>query len=365
MIRPKSRPNCLGVALPAFGLFFWACAGATVGSTGGPNSTGSGGAGGRSSGVGSTGTGGVTTVTIDTSVVLSAGGTPGGNTEAVPCTDGVGCTCSTLSVAVIGKPGKWGANPNGDSDTALQEWLNSSSAGTAKADNYTTRITLTPDFLAHYNVIILASLSDNSNTGLFWTFDASEVAAFQDWVVNKGGGVITMTGYSGDGSEINAPNQLIAFSGISYNSDGIYASYSWPVSGCAGSNPISDWIKTDPVIAKLSNNITWVGLDNGRSVNAPADAHVAATVPGPPIKNALVGKLVGKGHVLVYCDEWITYTTQWNGSGNPKTSDPSCAGSLPQDVYQTAQFWYNMIKWSQPSATCFKIIDTQQPVVIW
>jgi hypothetical protein len=307
----------------------------------------------------------VTTVTIDTSGVLSAGGSPGGTTEAVPCTDGVGCTCSTLSVAVIGKPGKWGANPKGDTDTALQEWLNSSSAGTAKADNYTTRVTLTPDFLAPYNVIILASLSDDSNAGPFWTFDASEVAAFQDWVVNKGGGVITMTGYSGDGSEINAPNQLIAFSGISYNNDGIYASWTWPVSGCAGSNPISDWIKTDPVIANLSNNITWVGLDNGRSINAPADAHVAATVPGPPIKNALVGKVVGKGHVLVYCDEWITYTTQWNGSGNPKTSDPSCAGSLPQDVYQTAQFWYNMIKWSQPSATCFKIIDVQQPVVIW
>jgi hypothetical protein len=34
-------------------------------------------------------------------------------------------------------------------------------------------------------------------------------------------------------------------------------------------------------------------------------------------------------------------------------------------VYQTAQFWYNMIKWSQPSAACFEIVDEQQPVVIW
>jgi len=365
MCNPNSRPQGLGVAVAAFCLALGACVGATVSPVGGPNATGSAGAGGGASGVGSIRTGGVTAITIDTSIVTSAGGASAGTTEVVPCTDDAGCNCSTLSVAVIGKPGKWGANPNGDPDTALQEWLNSSSAGTAKADNYTTRVTLTSDFLAPYNVIILASLSDDSNAGPFWTFDASEVAAFQDWVVNKGGGVITLTGYSGNGSEINAPNQLIAFSGISYNSDGIYASYSWPVSGCAGSNPLSDWNRTDPVIANLSNGITWVGVDNGRSINAPADAHVAATVPGPPVKNALVGKIVGKGHVLAYGDEWITYTTQWNGSGNPKTSDPTCKGALPQDVYQTAQFWYNMIKWSQPSATCFKIVDGQQTVIIW
>jgi hypothetical protein len=106
-----------------------------------------------------------------------------------------------------------------------------------------------------------------------------------------------------------------------------------------------------------------VGLDNGRSINAPADAHVAATVDGP--KNALVGKLVGKGHVLVYADEWITYTSQWTGQGNSSENDPTCAGFLPEEDYQIAQFWYNMLKWSQPSATCFKIVDVQQPVVTW
>jgi hypothetical protein len=365
MPKLKSGSAVLGLVLAAFGLILGACASGVVGAgdTTATGATSAIGAGGNSSSV--AGTGGVPGVTIDPSVVPPTGGASGGTTAVVPCTDGVGCTCSTLSVAVIGKPGKWGANLAGDSDTALQEWLNSSSAGTAKADNYTNRVALTPDFLAPYNVIILASLSDDSKAGPFWTFDASEVAAFQDWVENKGGGVITLTGYSGDGGEINAPNQLIAFSGISYNNDGIYAPWTWPVSGCAGSNPLSDWIKTDPVIASLSNNITWVGLDNGRSINAPADAHVAATVAGPPVKNALVGKLMGKGHVLVYCDEWITYTTQWNGVGNPKTNDLSCAGALPQDVYQTAQFWYNMIKWSQPSATCFKIVDGQQPVTVW
>jgi hypothetical protein len=365
MPNPKSGLAVPGMALAVFGLALVACSTSVVDaspSTGSPQA-GVSGTGGKWSGVGTASTGGIP-LSIDPSTVPLPGGAPGGTTQVVACTDGVDCQCPALAVAVIGKPGKWGANPAGDSDTALQEWLNSSSAGTAKVDNYTNRPTLTPDLLAPYNVIILASLSDDSNTGPFWTFDSSEVAAFQDWVENKGGGVITLIGYSGDGREVNPTNQLIAFSGISYNMDGIYATCAdWRVCGCAHSNTLSDWIKTDPVIANLSNNLTWVGLDNGRSINAPADAHVAATVAGP--KNALVGKLVGKGHVLVYGDEWITYTTQWNGQGNPSENDPNCVGFLPEDVYQTAQFWFNMIKWSQPSATCFKIVDGQQPVIIW
>ncbi len=365
---PKTRSSgrgAPGVALVALGLALGGCsAGVIVASpSGGGPQTGDTGTGGTPSIVGTVGAGGFSLDTTPSSGIPT-GGASGGTTEIVPCTDGEGCDCSELSVAVIGKPGKWGADPNGDSDTALQEWLNSSSAGTAKADNYTNKPTLTPDFLAPYGVIILASLSDDSLTGPFWTFDDSEVAAMQDWVENKGGGLITLTSYTGDGREVNPTNQLIAFSGISYNMDGIYATcMDWRACGCAHSNTLSTFNRTDPVIANLSNNVTWVGLDNGRSINAPADAHVAATVDGP--KNALVGKLVGKGHVLVYADEWITYTSQWTGQDNPSESDPSCVGFLPEEDYQIAQFWYNMLKWSQPSATCFKIVDVQQPVIAW
>lgn len=362
MRKPTAHLALRGMVLAALGL---ACSKAGVVAQS-PSATGSapvtpsgGGAGG-----GRSGTGGIP-LGIDPSTAPSTGDTvDSGITQAVPCTDGVGCQCPALNVAVIGKPGKWGANPAGDSDTALQEWLNSSSAGTAKADNFTQRVTLTPDFLAPYSVIILAALADESNAGPFWTFDDSEVAAFADWVQNKGGGVVVLTGYSGNGSEVNAPNQLIAFSGIAYNMDGIYADCpDWNYCGCCHSNPLANWIRTDPVIANLSNSVTWVGFDNGRSITAPADAHVAATAAGGA--NALVGKVVGKGRVLAYADEWITYTTQWNGQGNPSASDPTCANHLPQDAYQTAQFWYNMIKWVQPRATCFKIVDGQQPVTIW
>jgi len=79
----------------------------------------------------------------------------------------------------------------------------------------------------------------------------------------------------------------------------------------------------------------------------------------------LVAKIVGQGRVLVYSDEWITYTTLWSGAGIPGTTKPECQDYLPQNRFQTAQLWYNMIRWTQPNATCFRIVDHQQPVTVW
>jgi hypothetical protein len=105
-------------------------------------------------------------------------------------------------------------------------------------------------------------------------------------------------------------------------------------------------------------------MDGGHPIDAPADAHVAATTTkGSTVDNWLVGKVVGKGRVLVFADEWIAYTNQWAGQSNQ--SDPSCKGYSPQDLYQTSQFWFNMIRWTQPNANCFTIVDDDGPVTIW
>lgn len=318
------------------------------------------------------GTGGRAASTGNGSNPLShaTGGAAGSTTPAgaldggrlVGCDGGDACMCPPFKVAVIGKPGKWGANPNGDPDTALQDWLNSSSGGSAQADNFTARPTLTPDFLAPYSAIILASLSEDSNTGPWWHFSDDEVAAFHAWIDN-GGGVITLAGYSGDPGEIAPLNQLIGFSGVAYSTDGVWGNCADPQTcNCTHSNTLSEWNRADPVGAKLATGVTFVGYQNGRSIIAPADAHVAATMGGT--SNALVGKLVGKGRVLAFGDEWVTYTSQWTGAGNPSATDPSCAGYLPQDKYQMAQFWYNLIHWVQPGANCFTIVGPS-PIIIW
>lgn len=322
--------------------------------------------GGVSGGVGPgvSGAGGTTGVVIDiTSVVPPpSSGDAAVVSQVVGCDGGDACVCPPFNLAVLGKPGKWGANPDGDPDTALQQWLNSSSAGTARADNFTNRVTLTEDFLATYHVIILASLSDDSNMGPFWTYTDAEAAAFRAWIEN-GGGAIAMIGYAGDPAETRPTNQLIGFSGITYTSEGVWGPTDSPkIYDCNQSNALQTWNRSDPLIANLSTGLTAIGFTNGRAITAPADAHVAATVDG---KNVLVGKLVGQGRVLAFGDEWISYTSQWTGAGNPKAGDPTCEGYLAQDVYQMSQFWYNMIRWSYPGATCFTIIDKQVPVMIW
>jgi len=277
-----------------------------------------------------------------------------GQPEMVACDGGDACMCPPFQLAVIGKPGKWGANPNGDPDTALQDWLNSNSAGTAQVDNFPSRPTLTPDFLGKYSVIILAGLAEDSNNGPWWTFSADEIAAFRAWVEN-GGGVITLSGYSGDSSEITPVNQLIEFSGVTYGRDTVSGSCAEAQTcNCTHCNTLSDWNRTDPVVAPLATGMTFVGLASGRSIIASGDSHVAATAGGN--NKALVGKVVGKGRVLVYTDEWVTYTSQWTGAGIPNATDPNCAGYLPQDKYQIPQFWYNLIRWVQPAAECFRIV---------
>ncbi len=331
---------------------------------------GNGGVTGGAAGQGTSGSGGITQITIDPTAIVASSNVDADVTSQVEgCDGGDGCVCPTLKVALLGTPGVWGDG----SQTAFQDWLKSSSAGTAKVDDYLAKPTFTADFLAGYNLIILAGLGDNSNSGPWWTFSASEVAAFQDWIENKGGGVISLSGYSNDTNEGAAKNDLLAFSGISYGQDCISPACSIVDAQnnkmcyrCGNPYQLTEWNRSDPVIENLSFGVTMIGIDGGRPIHAPADAHVAATTTSASsVSNWLVGKITGNGRVLVYADEWITYTDQWTGHSGQYLSDPSCEGFLPQELYQTAQFWYNMIHWAQPASNCFTIVDTTTPITIW
>jgi len=355
----RSLRICVVWAMVPMALGAFGCA---KGSVVGPSGSGGGASG--STEIGQSGSGGTPiNITLSPAADAAAQGDPGTVKTQVECDGGAQCTCPPFNVAVMGKPGKWGAVRNGDPPTALMDWLSSSSAGTAKVSTFTDRTTLTPELLSGYNVFILVSLSDDSEGGPWWTFTDDEVAAFRAWL-EAGGGVIAVTGYASNGDEVNPVNQLVGFSGVTFNKDDVYATCpDWGVCNCTHSQILSTWMTSDSAIEKLTTNLKYIGFEHGRSVAVPADGHAVAAVDGP--KTVMAGKQVGKGHVLLFGDEWITYTSQWTGIGNPSATDTNCNGNLPQDQYQTGQLWYNMIKWSAPNDTCFTIVDSTNPVTIW
>ena len=222
------------------------CAGVHSGATAGTGGAGAfGSTGGASSTLGRrtrcvAGTGGTR------SVVLSDGG------QIVGCDGGDACMCPPFKVAVIGKPGKWGANPTGDPDTALQDWLNSSSAGSAQADNFTSAAHADRRLLGHVQRDHPGFARPKTRTAdRGGRFPRTKWPAFRAWVEN-GGGVITLAGYSGNPGEISPLNQLIGFSGVTYSTDGTWGTCAdGQTCNCTHSNTLSEWNRTDPVVAKL------------------------------------------------------------------------------------------------------------------
>jgi hypothetical protein len=347
---------------------------------------GTGGNGGKTTSAGGSnpGTGG--TSTTKTTTTMSTGpGMGGGASFAVAsssggmadaghvqqCDDAGNCTC--IRIASIGHEGVWGPCSS-DSTTALQTWLNMQS--TAKVDNYdTTKPMLTKEFLAPYDVIILQWMVETgmqNNDGAAWVFSDAEVTALQNWVM-AGGGIIALNGYQCNGSgcpivDVTATNQLLKFADIQFNSDDVLDPmkvtcpdcYCWggsmPV-GAAVMGAVSPGVGTWDQTSPIGIHVTDLGAYIARSI-ASTTATVDAT-DGTHVYAA--HKQVGKGNVVAYGDEWVTYSGEWLGTAkclNPSMFtnmyDPCYQKSAAQ-VFQIPQFWYNAIKYAASSVACFTI----------
>ncbi len=284
------------------------------------------------------------------------GGLPEGVRRPQTCDANGRCTC--LNLAALGAIATYGAG--NDNTAAFLDWLNTKS--TAKVDIFKSRTTLTSEFLAGYDVIILQNL-----TG--WDFSADEVSAFAAWV-QGGGGVVSLIGYeSNNANEVGPANALLSVSGMQYNTDDFPAEgcpqdlamcpESSPCCYCWGNSvPITAWSPDHPVSA----NMQAVGAFRGRSVS-PGAGWVFLTY-----LDRVLGatQAVGEGQVLIFGDEWITYTSQWLGTGlengNPDQYNPCydiTAGHFKTGatVFQIAQFWYNSIEYVAPPTECDFAID--------
>ena len=343
-----------GLALVVAGL---AACGSDEGTrkVGGGSSPGAG-ASGNGDGSGATGNQGTGSTLLPPD---GTGGTDDGGREVVCNDDGV-CTC--IGIAVFGRQGTYGAVPGSDGTSAIEAWLNENS--NAAVQSYQQKPAITPEFFEGLDVILLEAMETQEGAGNQWQFTPDELATFEAWV-RGGGGVIALTGYGGFPSEVEPTHALIGFSGLAYaglTGPGDTATAADDTCAYCRGNSYSQggWNSAHPI----AREITAVGALYGRSVSVPPDGEIVAQA-GAQVFGATVQ--VDAGRVFMFHDEWVTYTSQWDGSSLENDcrtiDDPnhSCLGVHPTTTYQVPQFWYNALRWVSGDPECF---DIEDPVIV-
>jgi len=279
----------------------------------------------------------------------SSGTGGGGPVTECKIVDGVE-VCSCFKLITWGALGTFGAVPGQDGQDAITKWLNDNSSGEAAYS--AVKPLVTADYLAPYKVLIIQDVS------AWAAFTADEKAVVQDWVRTKGGGIISLNGYSANGSEMANVNDLLSFTGISYvpSTDTDTLADRTAVLGgtcqdCFGNSvPQAGW-SSHPIGLSMKK----VGAFFGREVS-PGTATVVAQ-EGAKIYGA-AGEY-GTGRVFVFHDEWVTYNSQWTGQGAgvPDCSTrATCETQTAAQQYTIPQFWFNSLKWLS-NVECFDITD--------
>ncbi len=273
------------------------------------------------------------------------------------------------------------------------DWLNGNSDGTATVSMVTTKPTVDEAFLNQYDILVIANVNG-------WLFSDAEKAATEKWVREMGGGIVTLTGFTSEVTEVEATSQLVAFAGMGYEGAAkmtdwtatqelgsktpIYYKggsvdlrnclYRWssPVDTEAGNTTAIQFTPQTGPLEKLTASLTYVGAYIGWGAKAPAGSTVIAKDPVSGKNMGVAYEVDGKGRIFSFGDEWIVFTNQWEPTGQ-FTNGTMTEGEMcwqPADgtsqgfyhsvrsLYQTKQFWYNVINWVAPPSECnFTITD--------
>jgi len=356
---------------------------------------------GSRTGTGPNGTGGTQPNLTDPGggLVLTGGGSSNSgvrdpndtrNIDARPemCDASGNCICLRLALL-----GTLDSSANSKDTQPFIAWLNDNSGGTAKVSMISAKPdVINAEFLAKYDILVIA----NVNT---WTFTADEKSAVEKWVREQAGGIVTLTGFTSVATEAAATSQLVDFAGMGYTGS---AMTDWTAPPTGNTTPIyykngavdlrnclNLWsaaddreasqttaIKFTPQAApldKLTASLDYVGAYIGWPVKAPAGSTVLATDPMTGKNMAVAIEVDKMGRIFSFGDEWVIFKNQWQPAGTP--TDMSTTGNMcyqpatgadpafyqsVKTLYQTKQFWYNIISWVAPPSECnFTITDPE------
>jgi len=300
--------------------------------------------------------------------------------------NGQNCTCLRLALL-----GTLDSLANAKDTQPFITWLNDNSGGSARVTMEATKPTIDAAFLTKYDILVVANVNG-------WTFSADEKSAVETWVREAGGGIVTLTGFTSAATEAAATSQLVSFAGMGYSGSAMTdctapdTGKTIPIYYKGGAadlrNCINLWSldtdkeasNTTPIkfaaqtgsLEKLTSSLDLVGAYIGWPANVPKGATVVATDPMTRKPMGVALEVDGKGRIFSFGDEWVIFANQWQPMGNfidPRmdTSNPCWQpsdGTNPgffqsvKSLYQTKQFWYNVINWVAPPSECnFTIKD--------
>ena len=238
--------------------------------------------------------------------------------------DEAGLNCKCIAIANIGAIGTSGTT------TSYDTWLNTQS--NARVDDYPTENTIDAPFLANYDELVFQDIS-------IWTISSDEVDTIITWV-QAGGGLMSMNGYQGSPTEITNINLILAPLGFAYSAT--------PGDGGVLWQTVNGWNSSSPIATNMDGY--GVNVHNGRPVidQTGTATLVIAQALGSDTYNLGYTNVVGAGHVFPWCDEWVTYSSEWDDD----------TGTL-----RVEQFWYNTVQYLTPTNACKVVINDSHIIV--
>jgi hypothetical protein len=236
--------------------------------------------------------------TIDAAMGSEGGGSLVGDGGTVDVTSDA---CPPVRIGIFGNPG-----PRPSSD--FQKWLTLAGASATRVQT-TQSEALTAAVTNAFDVVILDHLVRS--------YTSVEVAVLETWI-QAGGGVVSMSGYTGDHNTDWRGNDLLAPLGVAYELPLI------------ANGPVTSFV-SHPTTAGLTS-VTFTGgyaiADIGNSASTRT---IVATLPEGTVGYAIQ---FGNGRGFVWGDEWIEYDSEWS--------------TIPQ----IKQLWVNVIGWLAPTGNC-------------
>ena len=197
-------------------------------------------------------------------------------------------------IAILGTAGVFGSSD-------FVAWLTGNGVNVVRIHT-TLTASITPFLLAQYEVLLLDRLTH--------AYSAGEAALLTEWV-EAGGGLISLTGYTGGPSDLINPGSLLAPLGVEYI------------------NPLLNQDVVDFVPHVTTSSLARVTFSGGfRVARTPlvgtaTATYIASLATGP------VGIAVerGEGRAFVWGDEWVTFDSEWRNGPDIR------------------RFWINVLGW--------------------